>query len=477
VLPTVFSPPPQPGGSGPGDRFRRRFGRVGLLLLSDALAVLGSFWLPIFLRGLADPLAPELYLGVTPVLLLAPLLGPALGTCRRIMLPPHRELKALSISVTLGFAALMILLFAAKRGEEFSRLVVIGAWLCSLFAVPAARSLLRRRFCRKSWWSVPLVLIGSEKADELRAALEARPERGLRVAEHIAGPFRGMTPELEAAAERHPTSLALLLPDAFAGNPSEGKNLSLLLAQLGRGFRGVLLFPPLIAENPFIWLTPRDLGHSVALLARQNLYDANRLMLKRALDLTGIILCSFWLLPLGALIALCIKADSPGPVFYRHERIGLKGRRIRVLKFRSMAQNAEETLRRRLAEDETLRREWEESHKLKRDPRITRVGAFLRKTSLDELPQLWNVLKGEMSLVGPRPIVRAEVEKYGAIFEEYLRVKPGITGLWQISGRNDTSYEERIRLDRYYVSNWSIWFDIWILARTVPVALFGRGAY
>jgi lipopolysaccharide/colanic/teichoic acid biosynthesis glycosyltransferase len=142
-----------------------------------------------------------------------------------------------------------------------------------------------------------------------------------------------------------------------------------------------------------------------------------------------------------------------------------------------MALNADALLQKALDEDDELRREWEQAHKLKTDPRITRVGAILRKSSLDELPQLWNVLTGDMSLVGPRPIVEDETAKYGPAIEEYLRVRPGLTGLWQISGRNDTSYEERIRLDQHYVSNWSVWFDIWILAKTVPVILSGRGAY
>jgi lipopolysaccharide/colanic/teichoic acid biosynthesis glycosyltransferase len=142
-----------------------------------------------------------------------------------------------------------------------------------------------------------------------------------------------------------------------------------------------------------------------------------------------------------------------------------------------MARNADALLQKALAEDGELRREWEQTHKLKQDPRITRVGAFLRKTSLDELPQLWNVLTGDMSLVGPRPIVEAEIAKYGPVIEEYFRVRPGLTGLWQISGRNDTSYAERVRLDQHYVSNWSVWFDIWILAKTLPVILSGKGAY
>jgi lipopolysaccharide/colanic/teichoic acid biosynthesis glycosyltransferase len=142
-----------------------------------------------------------------------------------------------------------------------------------------------------------------------------------------------------------------------------------------------------------------------------------------------------------------------------------------------MVLNADAVLKQFLEKDAGLRKQWQNFHKIKNDPRITRTGAFLRKTSLDELPQLINVLTGDMSLVGPRPIVTAEVEKYGSVYAEYCRVRPGITGLWQVSGRNDTSYDERVAYDRYYIYNWSVWMDVWILCRTIPVALTGYGAY
>ena len=158
-------------------------------------------------------------------------------------------------------------------------------------------------------------------------------------------------------------------------------------------------------------------------------------------------------------------------------RIGRDGRLLRVYKFRTMVSDADAKLKEWLAEDAALREEWERDHKLREDPRITRMGRFLRKTSLDELPQLLNVVMGDMSLVGPRPIVVAEVKKYGAVFDEYCRVRPGLTGLWQISGRNNTTYAERVAFDHYYITNWSIWMDIWILGRTIPVVLTGYGAY
>jgi Undecaprenyl-phosphate galactose phosphotransferase WbaP len=177
------------------------------------------------------------------------------------------------------------------------------------------------------------------------------------------------------------------------------------------------------------------------------------------------------------LLAILVRLESPGPVFYGHRRIGRNHSSFCAWKLRTMQVSGDELLRKALAEDGALREEWLRDRKLRRDPRITRVGRFLRKMSLDELPQLWNVLRGEMSLVGPRPIVQEEVAAYGQNFSLYCRVTPGLTGLWQVSGRNAVSLHDRVRLDSYYVRNWSPWLDLHILARTAKVVLTGQGAY
>ena len=181
--------------------------------------------------------------------------------------------------------------------------------------------------------------------------------------------------------------------------------------------------------------------------------------------------------PLLLTIVILIKMDSPGPAFYGHRRVGAGGKHFRCWKFRTMYTNAEQLLDKFLQGNPHLRAEWEQTFKLRDDPRVTRVGRFLRKTSLDELPQLWNVLLGQMSLVGPRPIVDAEISRYDAVYELYQRIKPGISGFWQVSGRSDTSYAERVKLDAYYVHNWSVWLDLVILVRTVGIVMLGRGAY
>lgn len=199
--------------------------------------------------------------------------------------------------------------------------------------------------------------------------------------------------------------------------------------------------------------------------------------IKRAFDIVGALAAIVLLLPLAAAIALAIKAWDRGPVFYRHRRVGLNGTPFDCLKFRTMVVNSDEALRRHLAANSDAAREWEASQKLKRDPRVTPLGRTMRKASVDELPQLVNILKGEMSFVGPRPIVAAEVPKYGECIGHYLRARPGLTGPWQVSGRNDVDYGTRVTLDRHYVEQWSFRRDLAIIASTVRVVVTARGSY
>lgn len=198
---------------------------------------------------------------------------------------------------------------------------------------------------------------------------------------------------------------------------------------------------------------------------------------KRAFDIVGALAGIILLLPLVGAIALAIKVWDRGPVFYRHRRVGLNGKPFDCLKFRTMVVNSDEALRRHLATNGEAAREWEESQKLKQDPRVTPLGRTMRKTSVDELPQLVNILKGEMSFVGPRPIVVAEVPKYGECIGHYLCARPGLTGPWQVSGRNDVDYSKRVTLDRHYVEQWSFGRDLAIIASTVRVVVTARGSY
>jgi Undecaprenyl-phosphate galactose phosphotransferase WbaP len=198
---------------------------------------------------------------------------------------------------------------------------------------------------------------------------------------------------------------------------------------------------------------------------------------KRCLDLLLVLAATPVLVPLLLLIAAAVRISSPGPVFFSHRRIRGHGVFFTMWKFRTMCVNSAEVLENYLRENPEAREEWHKTHKLKNDPRVTHVGVFLRKASLDELPQLWNVFTGSMSLVGPRPIVAAEIERYGDCFASYCMVKPGITGLWQVSGRSSTTYEVRIELDKRYVKEWTFFGDVVILAKTFFSVLNQHGAY
>jgi Undecaprenyl-phosphate galactose phosphotransferase WbaP len=197
---------------------------------------------------------------------------------------------------------------------------------------------------------------------------------------------------------------------------------------------------------------------------------------KRVIDVTIALLALIVLSPLMLMIVVLMKLTDPGPVFFGHKRVGFEGRHFHCFKFRSMATNSAELLQRLLQSDPVARAEWETSQKLRNDPRVTRLGRILRETSLDELPQLFNVLKGDMSLVGPRPIVDEEIYRYSHRFSAYKRVRPGVTGMWQVNGRSDATYASRVKFDTFYVRNWSVPLDLAILFKTVGVVLRRDGS-
>jgi len=198
---------------------------------------------------------------------------------------------------------------------------------------------------------------------------------------------------------------------------------------------------------------------------------------KRTLDLGLVLLGLLLLWPLILGLVVLLKLTDPGPVLYGHRRVGFGGREFRCWKFRTMVVDGDAVLERHLQENPADAAIWKEQRKLVNDPRVTPLGAVLRKLSLDELPQLLNVLKGEMSLVGPRPVVQSELDHYGPSARHYLAARPGLTGLWQISGRSDTTYAERVRLDRFYVMSWNLWRDLRIVFLTIPAVALSRGAH
>ena len=258
----------------------------------------------------------------------------------------------------------------------------------------------------------------------------------------------------------------------------ERDNLQRLITTVQPYVRNLSYVPDLIG-TPMMGVEAQVLFTEEILMLhmRNNLAMRRNKIYKRIFDLVCTIGGGVLILPIIAVVALLVAIDNKGNVIFAHRRIGKNGKEFPCYKFQSMVPNAQEILQDYLAKNPAARKEWEESFKLTNDPRVTKLGGFLRKTSLDELPQLWNVIKGDMSLVGPRPIVKKEIERYGEYFREYAMVLPGITGMWQASGRSDTTYEERVAMDTWYVRNWSVWLDIMYLAKTFTAVIFGKGAY
>lgn len=381
-------------------------------------------------------------------------------------------------ATTFGMAVVLTVL-----GQPwFAVIAVLIAGISSIFALPTARTVLLSLCGRSDWWGRRVLVIGSdEQAVALYSKLLRQPQRGLRPV--------GFVDDLE-------TLDTDLNPDHYLGPPEALRELALehgvtaaVVSKISPDSQTQRLFcREELGIRDWILMSSLDgypslLGEALEVAGTPAVWARNRLLspwsrgLKRAADLAITLTGGLLALPLIATIVLLVRLGSAGPIFYGQERIGRHGRRFRAWKFRTMVVNADEVLENYLASDPHLRAEWEANHKLKVDPRITWIGKFLRKTSLDELPQLWNVLRGEMSLVGPRPIVLAEIDKYADDYEYYVDVLPGITGLWQVSGRNNTTYPERVALDAYYVKNWTLWLDLYILVSTIRVIVFREGAY
>jgi Undecaprenyl-phosphate galactose phosphotransferase WbaP len=254
------------------------------------------------------------------------------------------------------------------------------------------------------------------------------------------------------------------------------KDLVHLVNNSVSAFRHIILIPDFFGITT-TWISVRDFNGILGLATSQKLKNPANLFVKRLIDISIVVVGGIIISPILLLIAFFIKITSAGPAIYGHKRMGINGKQFVTYKFRTMVVDADKRLKELLEKNPSARKEWEEAQKIKNDPRITGLGKFLRKTSLDEFPQIINVLKGEMSLVGPRPIVEDEINKYGEDFKRIFSVKPGITGLWQVSGRSETNYADRVSFDTYYIQNWSVWLDLWVLHKTISVVIAGKGAY
>ena len=396
--------------------------------------------------------------------------------------------EVLSVTALLALIDVAMIFFAQW---EFSRNSILTTWVLAPCLVLLNRGAMKKLLIAAGGWVRPMVIIGyGDNALQTARAFEDEKMMGYTLTAFLVPEDR------ERMLDTYMDKLGRLVPCitlgdnpertlAHFGNPHVVLALEQggidfyqdIIQRIGRRSENIQIVPSVRGLPLYGMEVNHFFAHEVLLLTvRNNLARRFPQLIKRLFDLVVSSLALVLGFPILLWIAIKVMA-SGRPIFYGHQRIGRHNKSFPCYKFRTMAPNADQLLADLLASDPDARAEWDRDFKLKNDPRITPIGHFLRKTSLDELPQLWNVFKGEMSLVGPRPVVEAELERYGNQVTYYLEANPGITGLWQISGRNDVSYDERVYLDVWYVKNWSLFNDIVILFKTVKVIFKRDGAY
>ena len=395
------------------------------------------------------------------------------------------KVKIIFRSITIGIVLSIVLMYAGHILNNVSRLFIILSYGFILFYIILFRYILARTLIKLNVLAIPVLLVGAGKTAELvDIHFSNMPLAMYKIvgfvddnpkSDVLANKYEclGKFSDAEAVIKKYN------IPNVLVCAPGlEPRKLVTLINKLQILVEKVTFVPELFGI-PAANIQARGLMNEQTLIleVKNNLAQRRNRLFKRIFDITATVIGGILILPVIAIVAILIYLDSPGPIVFGHKRVGQGGKEFPCYKFRSMVPNAQEALEIYLKENPEAREEWERDFKLKDDPRVTKIGKFLRKTSLDELPQLWNVLIGDMSLVGPRPIVRAEVEKYGEYINDFYLVPPGITGVWQVSGRSDTTYEERVLMDSWCVHNWSVWIDIVYLVKTVLAVLKGKGAY
>lgn len=457
-------------------------------VLTDAAAFLAAFGLACVLRTAAGgeigrrmifaiPVATVLFVLISWALRLYP------GVCLSSIVELHHVVKG----TTITFLVLLTASFFERTDVSYSRAAILMALVFCMVFTLIGRAMTRSLLSRFHWWGVRAVIVGTgEKGRTLAGILETEPKHGLRVVSFIGCVDRDRSSvpapsgngdhsithrAIEEEAHRTGAPYALL---SLADIPPSHRPS--IIDMCSRVFVNTLIIPDLVGLSSY-GVQARDFGGVLGLEIHHRLLLRGPQVAKRIGDVAlaaALLLC---LAPVFLLIAVAIKLTSTGPVFYGHRRVGRGGSPFHAWKFRTMVANADQVLKSFFEQHPELELEWTVNQKLRNDPRVTRIGKVLRRASLDELPQLWNVLCKQMSLVGPRPITQEEISRYGKRYDLYRRVVPGLTGLWQVSGRNNTTYAERVQYDEFYVRNWSVWMDLDILCRTVKTVLTGYGAH
>lgn len=462
--------------------------RIFFLMLGDYISFMGTFMLVAYLYQLwGGDYELTTYLKLWPFGLLFLLINEVSRLYHGTMfypgasLGPAEELRRIFYSVTSVFCGLLLFLFISKDTEAYSRAVFVISWPLCVLTVIVCRWMLRGIFKRYDFGNVRAIIMGAGTAGIKTARLlnknkylgitpvaflDDKPKLQNSEVENL--PVAGELDKLEATAKKlNVDYIITCLP------------VTLVMKKIKEhcgGFKHIMIIP---ADSMFstVWVYAYDIGGILGLEIRCNLMLKSLLRLKRLFDYSLTLLITLITIPLMLFCATMIKLTSKGAIIYKAHRLGRRGKVFSVYKFRTMRENTELHFEQYLEDNPEAKKEWAETFKLKKDPRVTWFGNLLRRTSLDELPQLFNVLQGKMSLIGPRPIVESEKKYYGDKYEMVSSVRPGITGLWQVSGRSELDYEERVELDYYYLMNWNIWLDIFILLKTVKEVLFCKGAY
>ncbi len=449
--------------------------RVVALIVADVLCIVGVWAFVVFAYYLTGfgLYSPSAYLHAWLVVVLFVAINAVSrlyhgrGSYPGMPLGPVEEFRRLVLSALLTHLLVMAVLGFSREVEQISRFVLVVSAFLTAVSAQTVRDMMRRLLKRFDIGQIPAFVVGEgETAACLATQLEASAYFGFRIVRRF-----GRDELREIVAEGRETNVQHLfccyLDDRF---------FRAQLASFTQQFAFVEYLPTIEA---FPVAGARAI--SVGSLGGLEMVNQRRMKIlaweKNVIDFTLSLLISVCALPFFLIVPILIKLTSPGPVFYRAKRLGKKGRPIYVWKFRSMYRDADARLQSLLDSDPALKAEFARDFKLKNDPRVTPVGRILRKTSIDELPQLFNVFCRDMALVGPRPIVEKEISYYGKAFEIFSSVRPGITGLWQASGRSDTDYAARVALDVHYVLNWSPWLDIWIVIRTAFAVLSMKGSY
>lgn len=464
---------------------------VCLLLLMDYLSVVGAIYAAHFIREvyfmshfswlMQYHLENNYSYTIIPLIYLTLMYFSGLYRKR---LPYWQSTELLFRACFFAMIFIVGLMYATGETKEVSRLVIGLIWILSFIFLACTRYMGKRMMGWLGIWQKPVIIVGAGKTAEILSKTFEDPYLGYKVLgviedNHTERPLVKKYQWLGTFEQADKIMETAAVDEVIIATPGlEREELVNLVYRIQPYVKNVTLIPNLFGI-PMSNIDIEGLLNERIFLIRlcNNLAEWHNRIFKLVFDNIATVCGLIFVLPLMACISVLIYIDSPGPVFFAHRRVGAGGAEFDCYKFRTMAVNAGELLKEYLEKNPVACEEWDKECKLKNDPRITKIGKFLRKTSLDELPQLLNVLKGDMSLVGPRPIIQAEVPRYGNLINDYYLVRPGITGYWQVNGRNNVNYDTRVQMDSWYVRNWSLWLDIVLLLKTVKVVLKREGAY